>query len=183
LNDARPMRLDCPNCGSSSFVQIAPRRYECTYCGTMLTLPDEETKAERVVCPHCGGLNERSDRYCNSCGRLLKGLTLKGRKIDPALLSIIVTIGGSLFVPLGAAVVGLILGYKALRDTRARPGQEQRERLARAAVVTGWIVLASSVLPLCAVGSMSGVRGICSLWERVLEAIFDALSDVVRSLT
>ncbi len=177
------MKLDCPNCGSTSFARIAPHEYECTYCGTMLMLPEDETKPERVVCPHCGGLNERGDRYCNNCGRPLRGWLLrKGKKIDPALLSIIVTVGGSLILPLGSAIVGLILGYKALKDARTGPGQEQRERLARAAVVIGWIVLASSVLPVCAFGGMSGVERICSLCEAVPEEIFDALSDVVREL-
>jgi uncharacterized membrane protein/predicted RNA-binding Zn-ribbon protein involved in translation (DUF1610 family) len=163
--------FECPNCGGTDFAQLTQNRRKCAYCGTVLTL--RETKPKVVRCPRCGFDNERGDRYCNNCGRPLVSWSpvTKAKRMDPALLSIIVSVVGSLFIFLGGPAVGLVLGYRALREARASGGGDRLERRAKAAVVVGWIVLASTVLPLCLSLLMPGVQWGCSACQGLFEEL------------
>ena len=154
--------MECPNCGGTEFVDIRPHKHRCAYCGTVLTTP--ETAPEVVKCPRCGFENERGDRFCNNCGRTLVSWVRwgEGKKADPAVISIIVTLVGSMFIPFAAAIVGLFLGYRALKDARAGDEGEKQGKLARAAVVIGWMVLASSILPLFVAVGMPALQWTCS---------------------
>jgi hypothetical protein len=155
----------CPNCGSTDFIEIAPRQRQCTYCGTTLTLPETkppETTRVLVKCPYCGFDNERGNRYCNNCGRRL------APRRDPAVTSLFVTIVGFFTFPILSAVVGLFLGYKALREARA--GGWGSEKLARAAVIVGWIGLAS---PFCLMMTAMGTQVGYSLCDVLLQILSD----------
>jgi predicted RNA-binding Zn-ribbon protein involved in translation (DUF1610 family) len=164
--------LECPNCGSTDFRELGPHKHRCAYCGTVLTV--RERTPDRVRCPRCGSDNARGDRYCKQCGAALAwampiGLT----RTDPALVSIIATVMGLLFIPLLGGVLGLILGYRALRQARAGGGAAGSEKLAKAAVVVGWIGVASTVLPLCAIVGISGAQLGYSLCNGLFKAITD----------
>jgi hypothetical protein len=155
----------CPNCGSTDFVEIAPRQRQCTYCGTTLTLPEpksSETTHVLVKCPYCGFDNERDNRYCNNCGRRL------APKRDPAVTSMVVTIVGFFAFPIVSAVAGLVLGYKALREARAGGGGS--EKLARIAVIVGWIGLAS---PFCLMMTAMGAQFGYSLCGVLIQMLSD----------
>jgi len=166
--------LECPNCGSGDFCEIAPNRHRCAYCGTIMTSRD--SPPDRVRCPQCGFENERGDRYCNQCGVALMGpAPARSTRRDPALVSIIVTVAGSMFVPLMGAIIGLILAYKALRDARADGGQARSEKLARTAVIVGWGGVAFGVLPLCLMVTASGAQ----MGITVCGDLFHALSGAV----
>lgn len=166
--------LECPNCGSGDFREIAPNRHRCAYCGTIMTSRDRPP--DRVRCPQCGFENERGDRYCNQCGAALAGpARARSTRRDPALVSIIVTVAGSMFVPLMGAIIGLILAYKALRDARADGGQARSEKLAKTAVIVGWGGVAFGVLPLCLMVTASGAQ----MGITVCGDLFHALSDAV----
>ena len=171
---------ECPNCGGSDFAEIAPRKHRCVYCGTVLTEPEMVREgAERpVVCPRCGFENERGDLYCNNCGRaLVDGLVRQERgKMDPAVLSIIATFFGSMIVPLGGPILGLYLGYKALREARAGDAGNRSEGLARAAVVIGWGVVAMHFLAVCMALFMPGAHWGCSLCQELLDGVTKAVS-------
>jgi hypothetical protein len=162
---------ECPNCGGSDFVEITPHKHRCAYCGTVLTVHEPKAEPDTVTCPRCGSENERNARYCGNCGKTL-GWTLALGKIDPAIISIIVTVVGSSFLPIGAAILGLILGYRTLRETRA--GVEGNEKLAKAAVVVGWIGLAYTALPFCVV--LGGI------WVEIVSGIIDGLVDILSQL-
>jgi predicted RNA-binding Zn-ribbon protein involved in translation (DUF1610 family)/uncharacterized membrane protein len=166
---------ECPNCGSTDFAEIAPHRHQCAYCGTVLT--SHETASHLVRCPRCGFDNEQATRYCANCGRSLVGWTLlEGKKkTDPAVISIIATFAGSLVMPIGGAILGLILGYRALREARATDGRSGSESLARVAVILGWAGIAVSVLPLCMVLTMSGVQGGYSACAELFHMLSDML--------
>jgi hypothetical protein len=101
-------------------------------------------------CPRCKFDNDPDALYCKQCGLAIsKWTSAEKPKTDLAIISIIATIVGSLFVPIGGAVLGLILGYKARDQARASDGKISSEQTARIAIVLGWVVLAMSVLPLC----------------------------------
>lgn len=87
---------------------------------------------------------------------------------DPALTSILVTIIGSLFVPLLGAAVGFFLAYRALREARA--GRGGGERLARAAVVVGWCGIALVSVPILFEGIVSETQAEYSLCSRLFTA-------------
>lgn len=166
--------LECPNCGGTNFAEIVPNKHRCAYCGTVLTTP--ERAPDRVTCPHCGFENERGDRYCNRCGIALAGQGwIRGLKSDPAYVSILVTAVGTFIVPLLGGVVGLILGYKALREARASDGKSGSEKLARTAVVVGWAGVALSVLPVCLILSASGAQVGLSACSGLFDAVLDML--------
>ena len=166
--------MECPNCGGTEFVDIRPHKHRCAYCGTVLTTP--ETAPEVVKCPRCGFENERGDRFCNNCGRTLVSWVRwgEGKRADPALISIIVTLVGSMFIPFGAAIVGLFLGYRALKEARTSD-EEGRERLAKAAVAIGWIVLASGVLLLALAIGMPTLQVACSTCNALFLELGDEL--------
>ena len=165
--------LECPNCGSTDFVEVAPRKHRCAYCGTTLTLP--ETKPKLVQCPRCGFENERGVRYCNNCGASLVSWArpFARAKRDPALTSILVTAIGSFFVPLVGAIVGLVLAYRALREARAGGGGS--EKLARIAVIVGWCGVVLGLLPLCITVITSGAQVGYSLCNELFQALPDVL--------
>ena len=172
---------ECPNCGSADLVEIEQNKYQCTYCGTVLAT--REAKPDLVKCPHCGFDNEHGDRYCNNCGRALVSwapvVLIKSagsKKMDPATLSIIVSVVGSFFIPFGGPIVGLILGYKALKDARDGGGGEESEKRAKTAIVVGWAVVAFSMLPLCLTMGMPGARWGCSLCEELFDKLFNVVS-------
>lgn len=109
---------ECPNCGSTDFVDVGLNKQQCEYCGTILTL--DEVAPKLVKCPRCGFDNERGDRYCNNCGGVLGRWTpIESKKLDLATFSIIATFFGSFVVPFGGPILGLILGYKALDGSPA----------------------------------------------------------------
>ena len=165
--------LECPNCGSTDFCDIGPHKHRCAYCGTVLTVRDRTP--DRVRCPRCGSDNARSDRYCKQCGAALaRTLPVDLTRADPALVSIIATVVGSLFMPLLGGVLGLILGYRALKQARAGGGESGSEKLAKTAVVVGWIGVAFTVLPLCAIVGISGVQ----LGYSLCNGLFEALTDI-----
>ena len=170
--------LECPNCGSGEFDEIAPNKHRCAYCGTIMTSPGRPP--DRVRCPQCGFENERGDRYCNQCGVALAGpARARSTRLDPALVSIIVTVAGSMFLPLMGAIVGLILAYKALRDARADGGQASKEKLARTAVIVGWGGVAVGVLPLCLMVTASGAQMGIALCGDVSQAVMDTVNGVL----
>jgi hypothetical protein len=170
--------LECPNCGSGDFCEIAPNRHRCAYCGTIMTSRDRPP--DRVRCPRCGFENERGDRYCNQCGATLAGLArARITRRDPALVSIIVTVAGSMFVPLMGAIIGLILAYKALRDARADGGQARSEKLARTAVIVGWGGVAFGVLPLCLMVTASGAQMGITICGDISRAVMDTVNGVL----
>jgi hypothetical protein len=171
---------ECPNCGGSDFAEIAPRKHRCVYCGTVLTEPEvaQERTDHTVVCPRCGFENEWGDLYCNNCGRaLVDGLVRQERgRMDPAVLSIIATFFGSMIVPVGGPILGLYLGYKALKDARAGDAGNRSEVLAKAAVVIGWGVLAMHFLAVSMALLMPGVQLGCSLCNDLLDGVTQVVS-------
>ena len=170
--------LECPNCGSGDFCEIAPNKHRCAYCGTIMASPGRPP--DRVRCPQCGFENERGDRYCNQCGAALASpARAQSTKLDPALVSIIVTVAGSMFVPFMGGIVGLILAYRALREARADGGRAGSEKLARTAVIVGWGGVAVCVLPLCLMVTASGAQ----MGITVCGDLFHALSDAVTGAT
>ena len=166
--------LNCPNCGGSDFVDIAPRKHRCAYCGTVLTSP--EPAPTPVRCSQCGFENELGDRYCKRCGASLPGWApVTKPKNDPGLVSIIVTVVGTFFIPMVGAAIGLVLAYRALKEARATDGRSGSEKLARTAVLVGWAGIAFGLLPMCFVVTTSGVQmGIAAC-----DGLFEALSDML----
>ena len=170
--------LECPNCGSGDFREIAPNKHRCAYCGTIMT--SSGRPPDRVRCPQCRFENERGDRHCNQCGAALAGpARARSTRLDPALVSIIVTVAGSMFVPLMGAIVGLILAYKALRDVRADDRQARSERLARTAVIVGWGGVAVGVLPLCLMVTASGAQMGITVCGDISQAVMDTVNGVL----
>ncbi|RLC70325.1 MAG: hypothetical protein DRJ03_28375 [Chloroflexi bacterium] len=157
--------LECPNCGGHDFVEIGPRRQQCAYCGAVMTTPEEaEAQAPTVTCPHCGFENERGAAYCNNCGQPLAAWPPPPRKkLDLALASLIVTIVTTFFIPIPfiGPAVGLYLGYKALRKTRAGGGQSSK-KLAQVAIAVAWVAM---LLPVCALSASAGVHTARSIYE------------------
>jgi hypothetical protein len=138
---------ECPNCGGADVIDVAPGLQSCAYCGSALTPPRAPLNPAR--CPGCSYQNQPGARYCNQCGLALAGWTaIQKPKTDPALLSIAATVVGSMFLPVGGAVLGLFLGYKARNLARATGGLRGSEGLARAAIAIGWAGLAFTLLPL-----------------------------------
>jgi hypothetical protein len=169
--------MECPNCGGADFEDIAPSRHRCIYCGTVLTSRESERAPDLVKCPHCGYENARGARYCNRCGkRLLGWLTVFFHDADPAVISIIVTLVCTAVIPLPlvGAIIGLVLGYQALKSARAGGGNS--EKLAKWAVAIGWVVLACTILPLCLVFGSSGVQAAYSACDGLGRALLDMLS-------
>jgi phage FluMu protein Com len=157
-------------------VEIERNKNQCTYCGTILAT--RETKPDLVKCPRCGFDNERGDRYCNNCGKVLVSwapVVAESKKMDPATLSILVSAVGSFFIPFGGPVVGLILGYKALRDARNSSFGEKSEKRAKVAIAIGWGILILSTLPICMAMGMPVVQSGCSFCQGLL----DKLSNIV----
>lgn len=171
--------FECPNCGGTDFARLTQNRRRCVYCGTVLT--SREVKPEVVRCTRCGFDNERGDRYCNNCGASLVSWApvARTKKMDPALLSIIVSVVGALFIFMAGPIVGLVLGYRALREARASGAGDRRERRAKAAVVVGWIVLASTVLPFCLSAMMPGVEWGCSACQGFFEELSVRISELL----
>ena len=171
---------ECPNCGSTDLVEITPNKRRCAYCGTILT--SYETRPDLVKCPRCGFDNERGDRYCNNCGAVLAGWVAVEmmKKTDPAIISIVATVAGLVVFPIGGAILGLVLGYRALRQARAGGKGAGSERLARTAIIVGWIGIALNVLPLFMILGVSGVQAACSLCDGLFEMLSDALTKIRR---
>jgi hypothetical protein len=168
--------IECPNCGATDFRQITPSRHRCVYCGTILTSREPERAADLARCPYCGYENARGARYCNQCGKTLTGwLTAFFKNSDPGAISIIVTLVGTFVLPLPlvSAIIGLILGYKALKS--AREGGGNSEKLAKSAVVLGWIVIACTILSLCLVLGSSSAQVTYSTCDGLSNILSDIL--------
>ena len=169
--------IECPNCGGTNFEDIAPGRHRCVYCGTVLTSREPERPPDLVRCPYCGYENAQGARYCNRCGKRLPGwLNALFKNSDPGAISIIVTLVGTFFVPLPfvSPSIGLFLGYRALKC--AREGGGNSEKLAKAAVLTGWAVLACTILPMCLMLASSGVQVTYTTCDGLGRALLDVLS-------
>jgi hypothetical protein len=139
-------------------VEVGPNELKCAYCGSAVS---QDTG---VRCPRCGLDNERGAHYCSQCGLALTKWTSPERpKRDLALISIGATVVGSLFVPVGGAILGLFLAYKAREQARAAGGWSGSEELARIAIAVGWIGLGVSLLPLCLFPVMMGGEMVSSL--------------------
>ncbi len=179
--------LECPNCGSTDLAEIKQNKHQCAYCGTVLTerkqvvvAPRRVAYTEQTKCPRCGFANERGLRYCNNCGRpLVRMATSIGRSkktgISPANLSILVSIVGSLFIPFGGPVLGLILGYKALGDARDGGKGEKSEKQAKTAIAIGWAIVAFSLVMMCIAMGMPAMQSGCSMCQSLFDELFSAL--------
>lgn len=171
--------IECPNCGGADFEDITPSRHRCVYCGTVLTSREPEESPDLVRCSYCGYENLRYARYCNQCGKRLPGWLIGlFKNSDPGVISIIITVAGTFFLPLPlvSPIVGLILGYRALKS--AREGGSNSEKVAKWAVIIAWIVLACTILPLCLVLGSSGVQATYSTCDGLGRALLDMLSGV-----
>jgi DNA-directed RNA polymerase subunit RPC12/RpoP len=166
--------LECPNCGSTDLEEVSLNEHRCLFCGSALMsrTPAREWAAPTYVrCPTCGYDNERGARYCSECGTVLaRWVPTARQRTDPAVVSIIVTIGATLAFPFGA-IIGLILAYRALREARATSEASGSESLARSAVTVGWIGIAFHVVPLCLVLGFSGT----SLSWTICSGLLDGL--------
>jgi predicted amidophosphoribosyltransferase len=60
-NNLRPMRLECPGCGGSSFTTGPDNSLTCDYCHAVYV-------ASGRLCPDCGAMHDASVHYCPSCG-------------------------------------------------------------------------------------------------------------------
>ncbi len=139
---------ECPNCGSSEFVEVPPDKRKCAYCGSILRVPD--IRGEWVVCPRCGAYHRRGMHYCPQCKASVAKLKWGRRpKIDPAVVSLLVTTLGTLFLLFIGPIVGLILAYKARDQARLTDGWSGSESMAQTAIRVGWAVLAVMILVLC----------------------------------
>jgi hypothetical protein len=96
--------------------------------------------------------------------------------MDPAVLSIIATFFGSMIVPVGGPILGLYLGYKALKDARAGDVGNTSEVLAKVAIVIGWGVSAMHFLAVCMALFMPGAQWGCSLCQELLNSVTRAVS-------
>ena len=96
--------------------------------------------------------------------------------MDPAVLSIIATFFGSMIVPFGGPILGLYLGYKALKDARAGGTGKTSEGLAKAAVVIGWSFVAFQVFFVCIAVFMPSVQLSCSLCKDLLDGVTQVVS-------
>ena len=171
--------IDCPNCGSTDFADITPGRHKCSYCGTILTSREPERAPDLTICPHCGQDNKRSARYCNRCGKTLTNwLGDFFKRTDPAVISIIVTLVGTFMIPMPwvSAILGLALGYKALKS--AREGKGNSEKLAKWAVIIAWGTLAYTTLPLCLIMGGSSLQTGYSTCEGLSSALLNMLSEI-----
>jgi hypothetical protein len=166
----------CPNCGGADFTEIVPGRYRCAYCGSILGV--REVKPPAVDCPHCRFKNERGDRYCHNCGKPLTSWALEqGGVRDPAVVSILVTVVGSLFLSVIGPIVGFFLGYKALAQARSI-GDVRGEKLARTAVTIAWAFIAFNGLSLCLSVGVFGLQAVSALIAEILQN----LSNWIRGL-
>jgi len=96
--------------------------------------------------------------------------------VDLATLSLIATVVGSFVVWAVGPVVGIVLGYRALRDARDGGGGRDVERLPKIAVAVGWGVLAVNMLFPCVAVGVSGVQAGCSMFEELLDAVLSVFS-------
>jgi hypothetical protein len=156
----------CTNCGSTTLVKFAPARFRCAYCGT--TRAQEERVLERIRCSRCGVDNERFASYCKMCGAALttRWRPVSSGRIDPAVVSILCTVLGLLFVPVAGGVLGVVLGHRALRQAQAGGGSEE---LARIAIAAGWIGIVLSLVPVCLGLGTWGVGTCASLFDALVE--------------
>lgn len=167
----------CPNCGSTTFSEVASSKQQCTYCGTVLKLADveqAEAALDLVTCYRCGFDNPQDARYCNNCGVPLMGAAalFERLKKSPATVSILVSVFGSLFIPLVGAVVGLVLAYRARHQAQAGRGSE---KLARTAVIVGWSFLALGLAPFFLVLVSSGVQVGYTCCDNLINAVLNVL--------
>ncbi|MCP4544754.1 MAG: DUF4190 domain-containing protein [Chloroflexi bacterium] len=168
---------ECPNCGSTNLIEIERNKHQCTYCGTVLAA--REAKPDPAKCPRCRFDNEHGDRYCNNCGQVLVNwapVVAETKKMNPATLSILVSAVGSFFIPFGGPVVGLILGYKALRDARNGGWGSKNEKRAKVAIAIGWFILVFSMLPICLAMGMPIVQSGCSFSQGLFGELLNAAS-------
>jgi uncharacterized YccA/Bax inhibitor family protein len=156
----------CPNCGGNDFVEFAPNKYRCVYCGS--TLRVREVKPTSVDCPHCGFKNESGARYCNQCGQTLVSWQLYQGKYNLAIISILVTAIGSFVMPVISTFVGLYLGYKALAEARASL-DANAEKMAKIAIALGWFFVGFSVLSVCLMIGGTGIPALCAFLSEMLQ--------------
>jgi hypothetical protein len=169
--------MECPNCGGSYFEDLAKNQHRCVYCGTVLTLrePEPGPPPDQVRCPRCGMQNERGARYCNHCGRPFPIWGNFFKRADPATISMIVTAVGMFVIPipLVSPIAGLVLGYRALKSARA--GGNNSEKLAKIAVIFGWVGAAYTALPLCLFVGSAGYQimyTVCGgLWDELVDLV------------
>lgn len=164
--------LSCPNCGSTEFTETTPDVHRCDYCGTILRSPQERPETRVVViCPRCGSENPRGTRYCSECGQSLTDwLPREVKQLDPATLSILVTILGWFFLPVISAVIGLILAYRARKQARTTYGRSGSERLARTAIIIGWVGIGIGLVPLILTLAVAGFSWGFTLCNGPIEA-------------
>ena len=136
--------IECPNCGGANFEDVAPGRHRCVYCGTVLTSREPERPPDLVRCPYCGYENARGARYCNQCGKRLPGwLNALFKNADPGAISLIVTLVGTfmLALPVVSPIIGLVLGYRALKSARGTIATGDRMALWELAESNRWRVV------------------------------------------
>ena len=177
---------ECTGCGGSDLTEVETGRLRCAYCGrSLMARPASEAQSEpadeprkTTACYRCDSDNDVDALYCSRCGSQLTGLqAFFGRlKGNPAVVSMLVSLLGTLsFPPLGA-LIGLLLAYRALRH--ARGGLSVDEKTARLAVVVGWAGLALSALPLCLFATWSGAQMGLTLFENVMRELLGIVGRV-----
>jgi heme/copper-type cytochrome/quinol oxidase subunit 2 len=85
-------------------------------------------------------------------------------------LSILVTILGWFFLPVISAVIGLILAYRARKQARTTYGRSGSERLARTAIIIGWVGIGIGLVPLILTLAVAGFSWGFTLCNGPIEA-------------
>jgi hypothetical protein len=87
---------------------------------------------------------------------------------------------GFFIIPVGGTILGLVLGYKALRQIRASGGGRDSEKRTRTAIIVGWAGITLGVLPLCLAMAMPGMEWGCSICDELFQMLSDLLAGGVN---
>jgi len=165
--------VQCPSCGGSSFAEVGPNRIRCVFCGTVITSQARPNLVMCPQCGAYNELDVNYCNRCGEA--LPQRRSAPPRKIEPPAytstprpatrsstyrtrpatyptsqltlpqISMLVSVMGSLLLPIIAPIAGLYLARQA--RAKAQAGEDVDAKQAQNAMVVGWVALGLSLCP------------------------------------